>query len=126
MKNKTLLLIFLGLLAIFLATQFAFEKKTRTFKTELIQLDTARITSILLYPKGDNQEETLLKKESNFWVVSKGNITTKANQGAVQSILRNLALIKTKRVASKSVEKLLIFRKDCFPKEHFFGQLAMK
>jgi len=105
MKNKTLLLIFLGLLVVFLATQFAFEKKTRTFKTELIQLDTASITSILLYPKSDNQEETLLKKEGNFWVVSKGNITTKANQGAVQSILRNLALIKTKRVASKSVEK---------------------
>jgi len=105
MKNKTLLLIFLFLLGIFLASQFAFEKKTRTFKTELIQLDTASITSILLYPKGDNQEETLLKKESNFWVVSKGNITTKANQGAVQSILRNLALIKTKRVASKSAEK---------------------
>ena len=38
-------------------------------------------------------------------MVSKGNITTKANQGAVQSILRNLALIKTKRVASKSSEK---------------------
>lgn len=105
MKNKTLLLIFLSLLVIFLATQFAFEKKTRTFKTELIQLDTAAITSILLYPKGDNQEETLLKKEANFWVVSKGNITNKANQGAVQSILRNLALIKTKRVASKSAEK---------------------
>ena len=105
MKNKTLLLIFVSLLVVFLATQFAFEKKTRTFKTELIQLDTAAITSILLYPKGDNQEETLLKKEANFWVVSKGNITTKANQGAVQSILRNLALIKTKRVASKSAEK---------------------
>lgn len=105
MKNKTLLLIFLGLLVVFLATQFAFEKKTRTFKTELIQLDTASITSILLYPKSDNQEETLLKKEGNLWVVSKGNTTTEANQGAVQSILRNLALIKTKRVASKSIEK---------------------
>ena len=105
MKNKTLLLIFLSLLVVFLASQFAFEKKTRTFKTELIQLDTATITSILLYPKGDNQEETLLKKESNFWVVSKGNITTKANQGAVQSILRNLALIKTKRVAAKNADK---------------------
>lgn len=105
MKNKTLLLIFLSLLVVFLASQFAFEKKTRTFKTELIQLDTATITSILLYPKGDNQEETLLKKESDFWVVSKGNITTKANQGAVQSILRNLALIKTKRVAAKNSDK---------------------
>lgn len=105
MKNKTLLLIFLTLLVVFLASQFAFEKKKRTFKTELIQIDTSAITSILLYPKSDNQEEILLKKEKDFWAVSKGNVTNKANQGAVSSILRNLFLIKTKRVASKSRDK---------------------
>ena len=105
MKNKTLLLIFLTLLVVFLTTQFAFEKKTRTFKTELIQLDTSKITSIYLYPKSDSQEELLLQKENDFWVVSKDNITTKANMGAVSSILRNLALIKTKRVAAKKPEK---------------------
>ncbi len=105
MKNKTLLLIFLALLVVFLASQFAFEKKKRTFKTELIQLDTSAITSILLYPKSDNQEEILLKKEAHFWAISKGNVTNKANQEAVSSILRNLSLIKTKRVASKSRDK---------------------
>lgn len=105
MKNKTLLLIFLTLLVVFLASQFAFEKKKRTFKTALIQLDTSAITSILLYPKSDNQEEILLKKEQGFWAISKGNVTNKANQGAVTAILRNLLLIKTKRVASKSRDK---------------------
>jgi len=105
MKNKTLLLIFISLLVVFLASQFAFEKKKRTFKTELIQLDTSAITSILLYPKSDNQEEILLKKEAGFWAISKGNVTNKANQGTVSSILRNLSLIKTKRVASKSRDK---------------------
>lgn len=112
MKNKTLLLIFLTLLVGFLASQFAFEKKKRTFKTELIQLDTAAITSILLYPKSDNQEEILLKKEEEFWVISKGNVTNKANQGAVTSILRNLSLIKTKRVASKSQDKWADYQVD--------------
>ena len=105
MKNKTLLLIFLSLLAVFLITQFAFEKKTRSFKTELIQLDTASISSILIYPKSDNQEEMSLKKEGETWILSKGNVTTTANSGSVASLLRNLALIKTKRVASKSQEK---------------------
>jgi hypothetical protein len=105
MKNKTLLLIFLALLGIFLISQYAFEKKTRSFKTELIQLDTASITSILLYPKSDNQEEIILNREGNNWVATKGNVITKANVGAVQSILRNLSLIKTKRVAAKNPEK---------------------
>lgn len=112
MKNKTLLLIFLTLLVGFLASQFAFEKKKRTFKTELIQLDTSAITSILLYPKSDNQEEILLKKEKEFWVISKGNVTNKANQAAVTSILRNLSLIKTKRVASKSQDKWADYEVD--------------
>lgn len=112
MKNKTLLLIFLTLLVVFLASQFAFEKKKRTFKTELIQLDTSAITSILLYPKSDNQEEILLKKEADFWAISKGNVTNKANQDAVTSILRNLVLIKTKRVASKSQDKWVDYEVD--------------
>lgn len=105
MKNKTLLTIFISLLVVFLTSQFVFEKKKRTFKTELIQLDTSAITSILLYPKSDNQEEMLLIKEDDFWAISKGNVTNRANQGAASSVLRNLALIKTKRVASKSPDK---------------------
>ena len=105
MKNKTLLFIFLGLLGVFLISQFAFERKTRTFKTELIKLDTAAITAIKIYPKSENQEEIVLNKEGSFWVANKNNVTTKANVDAVNSMLRNLALIKTKRVVAKSPEK---------------------
>ncbi len=102
MKNKTLLLIFLTLLVGFLASQFAFEQKKRTFKTALIQLDTTAITTILLYPKSDNQEEFLLKKERNFWVMSRGNVTNKVNPASITAILKKISLIQTKRVASQS------------------------
>ena len=105
MKNKTLLLIFLILLSVFLISQYAFERKTRSFKTALIQVDTAAITSIRLYPKSDNQKEILLKKENDFWVATQDNVTTEANAGAINALLRNLALIKTKRVAAKKAEK---------------------
>ncbi len=105
MNNKKLLLVFLGLLGIFLVSQFGFKQKTRSFKTELIQIDTATISSIRLYPKGNNQEEIILKKEGATWIATKGNITTKANRGAITSLLKNLALIQTKRVAAKNSEK---------------------
>ena len=68
-------------------------------------MDTAKVTAIQVYPKNGNHEEISLKKENNFWAVSKGNVTTKANANAVNSILKNLVLIKTKRVAAKSPEK---------------------
>lgn len=105
MENKKLLYIFLGLLAIYSITQFGFQKKTRSFNPNLIQLDTASVTSITILPKSDNQEEMVLVKENGTWMAKKGSVQTKANKGAVESILRNLALIKTKRVATKNTEK---------------------
>ena len=105
MKNKTLLLIFLLFLIGFLASQFIFEQKKRIFKTALIQLDTTAITTILLYPKSDHQKEILLKKEQEFWVISRGNVTNKANPASVSAILKNLSLIQTKQVATQSQEE---------------------
>lgn len=105
MQNKKLLYIFLGLLAIYGITQFGFQKKTKSFKSELIQLDTAAVTSITILPKSDSQEEMVLVKENGEWMAKKGSIQTKANRDAVMSILRNLSLIKTKRVATKNPEK---------------------
>ena len=105
MNNKKLLLIFLGLLGIYLISQYGFKPKTRSFKTELIQIDTTNVNSIFLYPKNDNHEEIILKKEGTDWIASQGNITTKANQGAITSLLKSLSLIQTKRVAAKNAEK---------------------
>lgn len=105
MNNKKLLIVFLSLLGVYFLSQYGFKKQTRSFKTELIQVDTAKVTAIMIYPKSDNQEELTLNRNGEGWTVSKGNLTTAANEGAVKSLLNNLALIKTKRVAAKSPEK---------------------
>ena len=80
-------------------------KRSRSFKTDLIQIDTASVTTINLYPKSDEQKEITLSKENGIWVAMQGTVTTKANQSAVHSLLSNLQLIKTKRVAAKKPDK---------------------
>ncbi len=105
MNNKTLLIIFVALLAAWGLSQMNSGKRNRSFNTDLIKIDTAAVTTINLYPKSDEQKEITLSKENGIWVATQGPVTTKANQSAVQSLLGNLNLIKTKRVAAKKPEK---------------------
>jgi len=107
MNNRTLLVIFLLLLGVYGATKLFSRKGSsdRSFKTELIQIDTTSVSSIVLQPKTDDFEEITLKKEGTQWLATQGNVTTKATPGSVLSLLRTLTLIKTERVAAKSKEK---------------------
>lgn len=84
-----------------MALQFYFEKKPRTLQSTLIQLDTSQITSLRLYPSADQQAEYLLKKETDFWVVYKKEVTLKVEAQLATQFLKNLATIKTNKVAAR-------------------------
>jgi len=101
MKNKYLLLTFLIFAVGFLATQFYYEGQPRTLQTTLIQLDTNQITSLLIYPSIDNKEEYLLKKEADFWVVHKKDVTLRVADDIASKFLKNLANIKTIGVVAR-------------------------
>ncbi len=112
MKNKTLLVIFTALLGIYVFTHFFSGKQERSFKSELVQIDTASVTSIALFPKAENGAEILLKREGNTWIATKGDVITKAQKPNVDGILSVLNLVKTKRVAAKSPEKWAEYEVD--------------
>ncbi|MCP3933145.1 MAG: DUF4340 domain-containing protein [Bacteroidetes bacterium] len=105
MNNKTLLLIFAVLLAIFGLSKFFSVEKDRSFNTNLIEVDTAIVTSVVLIPKEEEGTEITLKKEKAGWIVTDGNISDDATASSVNSILGQLALIETKRIAAKNPEK---------------------
>lgn len=112
MNNKTLLIIFLALLGIYGLTQVFSGKKQRSFKTEVIQVDTSQVTSILLSPKAENGADILLKKEGDGWTATKDGKTSKAVGNVVDAMLGDMALIKTTRVAAKRPEKWKDFEVD--------------
>lgn len=105
MNNKTLLFIFLGLLAIYGLSQVFTGKRTSNFNTELIKIDTTQITQIIIQTKPPSREEIMLQKEAKAWIVSNGTVNTTATLTAVNALLSNLQLIKTKYIAANSEEK---------------------
>jgi hypothetical protein len=109
--NKTLIIVFVILVAIFVYVKFYHSVKTEsTLKTELVKLDTFKITKILLYPTAENREEIQFLKEGNRWKVSKGKIVAEPQNNAVSSLLAQLLEIKPQSLASRAKDKWAEFR----------------
>ena len=104
-KNNTLLYVFLGLLAIYGLSQLFNTQEDRSFKAELIQIDTAKVDLISVDPKGEENKPYTLKRENGAWIASQDNINAKANSAAINALLKTILEIKTKQIAAKSPEK---------------------
>lgn len=112
MNNKLLLIVFLVLLGVYGLTKVFSGKKDQSFKTELIAIDTSAVNQIIINTKGPETEEITLKKEGENWIASNGQLNVKAPANVVSSILGNLVLIKTKRVAANKPEKWTEYELD--------------
>ncbi len=106
MNNKVLFLILAVLLGAFLLSKVLDSgKRTKSFDAELLAVDTTKITSIVLYPKADNQAEVRLEKSNNQWSVKRGSESYAADQAAVSALLPSLAETKVKRLVARSSDK---------------------
>lgn len=105
MNNRILFLVFLGLLGLYLATKMSGGQKDRSFTAELIKVDTAAVSKILLYPKADNGEELTLERSGNVWTITKAARKELAMNNVVNALLSDITLIKAERVAAKTKAK---------------------
>ena len=106
MNNRKLALVFIVLLGVWGITKYTTKDTTRSFKTDLISIDTSQVTIIKIDPKGPEEAEmTLQRNTTSHWIATRGTVTVPADRGAVNSFLNNVQLIKTKRVAAKKKEK---------------------
>ncbi len=105
MNNKTLLIILVGLVVVYGLTQLFSGKKDRSFDTDLVKIDTSTVTKVVVFPKADDFAEVTLTREGSNWIITKGDLTTIATSNNVNSLLGQLSLIKTKRIAAKNSEK---------------------
>lgn len=104
MDNKKLLLILIVLLAIYGANKFFNKPTTKSFKEELVRLDTANIDKIILSnPEGDESEITLTR-DNEGWTVNQDDLTVRATNSSVKSTLTQAAYIKANRLVSRSKE----------------------
>lgn len=104
MNNKRLLTIFLILLAVYGISKLFSGKRDRNFKTDLIKIDTSIVTSFSILAKGDSVE-TILTREPQGWIASKGKKTARATAESVNAFLANLVHISTDRITAKTRDK---------------------
>ena len=106
MSNKNLLYIFLGLALIFALTQLFNTKKDRSFKSELLKIDTSTVTKILIQSQSDQHKLTTLTRSGvSSWTAAQGAKTVPAIAGSVDAILRELVLMKVKSIATQSKDR---------------------
>jgi len=103
-NNKILSITFGVLLVLYLATQFLDgEANERNFRTDLVAMDTASVSRIVLNPK--ESEEVVFTQQEEFWQVSQSGKTAEADQQAVQSLLGTLLQLEPQRLAARSEDK---------------------
>lgn len=113
-SNKTLWIIFAILLvAVLLIFTTESTKKERSFKKELVSVDTSAITSISIFPKSKPGQEVKLLKTDGIWkVFSENGKSFTVPNFKMKSFFGELTRIKPKRVAARSKAKWAEYEVD--------------
>ncbi len=103
--------ILVALLLVYLGVEFFGGKsRSKSFKSELVEIDTAKVTKMLIDAKGKSLE---LTKENNQWKVSIGSGKyAEAQKSDVKKALSSLLSIKPSRIAAKNPDKWKEYQVD--------------
>ena len=74
-------------------------KGERSFKSELFTVDSSKVTSIIIYPKGKTGNPLQLVKTGKNWEIKNNNKTYPADSLVVQRIVSALCHVRPERVA---------------------------
>lgn len=99
------------LVLVYLGVQFFGGKsRSKSFKAELVEIDTAKVSKMVIESKGESLE---LLKENNAWKVSIGNGKyADAQKSDIKSTINSLLTIKPARVVAKNPEKWKDYQVD--------------
>lgn len=107
-SNKTLWIIFAILLvAVILIFSTESTKKERSFRKDLVSVDTSSVSSIVLYPKSKPGQQIKLLKDDEIWKVSSDESGKNyiVPEYKIKNLLGEIIKIKPKRVAARSKSK---------------------
>ena len=105
----------MGILAVLVLVYLGFEffggkSRSKSFKTELVEIDTAKVSKVIIDSKGESLE---LLKVNNAWKVSIGNGKyAEAQTRDVKSTLNSLLTIKPSRIVAKNPERWKDYQVD--------------
>ncbi len=127
MNNKTLFIILAALLAIYIFSQIGGKKENRSFKADIISIDTSKVSKIIFTAK-NTLDEILLQKQNDSWILSQGDQTLACDPESIRNLLAQVIDVKAKRLAATKEDKWLKYEvdeKNGTPIKFFYGdQLA--
>ena len=101
-NNRTLLVVFLVLAAIFVISRFTSLKRSdRTLTGDLSEIDTSQVTAILLYPSAEQGAELTFSREGDAWTVSKEGLKAPADHRAITAALEDLAGLEAEQLVAR-------------------------
>ncbi len=113
-SNKTLGIVFVAL-AVVTALVFLTDtgRKERTFRKELVTIDTAKVSEIIIYPKSQKGKEVRLVKENDVWkVVLDNEKKAPVAKNKVKGIFDQLLSVKPNRLVAREKEKWTAYEVD--------------
>jgi len=111
-KNLWIVLVIL-IIAVVLIFSSESTKNERSFKKDLVDIDTAAVTEILLYPKSQHGKEVKLVKDNDEWKVdADSGKQYLVPHSKVENLFNQLLRIKPERVAARSKDKWKEYKID--------------
>jgi hypothetical protein len=105
-NNKILVIVLIALVGLFFLLRAIYEKRSAgNLKTDLVQIDSSLVNSILLYPSAEKGAEITFTRAGNKWKVSKGEITADADERSIQNIFGELVVLKPDRLVTRDKAK---------------------
>jgi hypothetical protein len=98
---KTLAVVLVILIAAVVAVCLSDSKKgERSFRAKMVDADTSKITSVVIYPKEGKENAIELKKVSEGWNVISGTRTYPADEMMIRNLLTVLTNLKPQRLTA--------------------------
>jgi len=105
LNTKTLIILLVILGGIYLITKLT-EKEDRTFRSEMVTIDSADVTKIIISPKlGSDGQEVIITKTGYEWKLESEGKTYKADPSSIKNVLAELMRMKSERVAAVDESK---------------------
>jgi hypothetical protein len=99
LNTRTLVIILVVLGGIFLVTKLT-QKEDRTFRSELVTIDTSRVTKMVIIPKTGAGTNINFTRSGYDWTLESEGKSYTPDEGAIDNILVELTRMRTERVAA--------------------------
>ena len=104
LNTKTLVILLVIVVGIYLLAGM-FENDDRTFRSDLVSVDTAKITKIVITPKIEGGDEITFTKTGSDWDLKSAGKSYKSDKNTIKNILTKLSILRPERVAATEKSK---------------------